>query len=122
MSDQQLASKRKRLTMDPEDDDLALSEIEAQVIRSDGSYRLMDMEVRKDDHGRVVFLRVFLPVYCTLFPSSIAKLTKLKSLRVDNVESLPKELWQLPSLKTLVVESTSNNNNNSIDYKVRGTT
>jgi hypothetical protein len=77
MSEQQLASKRKHLTMvDPEDDELALSEIEAQVIRSDDY-----VEARKDDNGRVVFLRVV----STLFPSSIAKLTKLKSLRITKV-------------------------------------
>jgi hypothetical protein len=37
--------------------------------------------------------------------SSIAKLTNLKILKLEDVESLPKELWQLPSLERLIVKS-----------------
>jgi Leucine-rich repeat (LRR) protein len=62
------------------------------------------VEARKDDNGRVVFLNFEVG---NEFPSSTAKLTNLKSLRMGNVTSLSRELWQLPSLKELVVKCSS---------------
>jgi Leucine-rich repeat (LRR) protein len=89
--------------MDLEDDELALSEINDQI-GCDGS-----VKARKDDNGRVVLLHIlfFIKLFAVgdEFPSSIAKLTNLKSLMMTNAKSLPRELWQLPSLEKLVVDS-----------------
>jgi Leucine-rich repeat (LRR) protein len=92
-----VARKKRRLNSELEDDELALSEIRAEAEVSNCLE-----EARKDENGRVVYLGLSDEI-----PSSIAKLTNLKTLKLEYVQSLPKELWQLPSLERLIVDNSS---------------
>jgi hypothetical protein len=68
-----VASKKRRLSTELKDDELALSEIRAETEVSNCL-----KEARKDENGRVVYLGLSNEIR-----SSIAKLTNLKTLKLE---------------------------------------